>query len=62
MKQHKSIINLPVEQILEHPDNPRKDLGDLSELTESIKKNGIMDCDACTLDWLKSEVKESEQG
>lgn len=25
-----------------HPDNPRKDLGDLQELTESIKKNGIM--------------------
>lgn len=25
-----------------HPDNPRKDLGDLTELTDSIKKNGIM--------------------
>lgn len=25
-----------------HPDNPRKDLGDLEELTESIRKNGIM--------------------
>ena len=24
-----------------HPDNPRKDLGDLKELTESIRKNGI---------------------
>lgn len=24
-----------------HKDNPRKDLGDLSELTESIKVNGI---------------------
>lgn len=25
-----------------HPDNPRKDLGDLDELAESIKKNGVM--------------------
>ena len=25
-----------------HPDNPRKNLGDLTELTDSIKKNGIM--------------------
>ena len=24
-----------------HPDNPRKDLGDLKELTESIRQNGI---------------------
>lgn len=36
------IIDVPAEQIYEHPDNPRKSLGDISELTESIKKNGIM--------------------
>lgn len=36
------IINISVENIYQHPDNPRKDLGDLSELSESIKKNGIM--------------------
>lgn len=34
--------NLIAEQIYEHPNNPRKDLGDLTELTESIRKNGIM--------------------
>lgn len=34
--------NLIAEQIYEHPDNPRKNLGDLTELTESIRKNGIM--------------------
>lgn len=34
--------NLMAEQIYEHPDNPRKNLGDLTELTESIRKNGIM--------------------
>ncbi len=35
-------VNLPVEKLHPHPDNPRKDLGDLTELAESIKKNGIM--------------------
>ncbi|MCD8068501.1 MAG: ParB/RepB/Spo0J family partition protein [Lachnospiraceae bacterium] len=31
-----------VERLRPHPDNPRKDLGDLTELAESIKKNGVM--------------------
>ena len=38
----KQLVMLPVKEIQPHPNNPRKDLGDLSELTESIKKNGIM--------------------
>jgi ParB family chromosome partitioning protein len=29
-------------QIKPHPDNPRKDLGDLTELADSIKANGIL--------------------
>ena len=33
---------IALESIYPHPDNPRKDLGDLTELTESIRKNGIM--------------------
>lgn len=36
----KGIINIGTEHIHPHPENPRKDLGDLSELVESIKKNG----------------------
>lgn len=36
------IVNIEVKDIYRHPDNPRKDLGDLSELTESIKKKGVM--------------------
>ena len=36
------LIYIPADQIHEHPDNPRKDLGDLTELTESIRQNGIM--------------------
>ena len=30
-----------VKNVWPHPDNPRKDLGDLTELTESIRANGI---------------------
>lgn len=38
----KGIVNIELEHIHPHPDNPRKQLGDLSELAESIKKKGIM--------------------
>lgn len=33
---------IAIEELRHHPDNPRKDLGDLTELSESIKANGIM--------------------
>ncbi|MBR4078321.1 MAG: ParB/RepB/Spo0J family partition protein [Oscillospiraceae bacterium] len=36
------LIMLPVDKIHPHPDNPRKDLGDLTELAESIKANGVL--------------------
>lgn len=42
MKRKKSIIYLDRSQLEPHPDNPRKDLGDLTELRESIRQNGIM--------------------
>ena len=32
---------LPVNKLYPHPDNPRKDVGDVTELAESIKANGI---------------------
>lgn len=35
-------VMIQTSRIHPHPDNPRKDLGDLEELTESIRKNGIM--------------------
>lgn len=38
----KQIIYIAAEHIRPHPKNPRKDLGDLTELSESIKKNGIL--------------------
>lgn len=37
----KIIKLIKTDEIWPHPDNPRKDLGDLTELTESIRKNGI---------------------
>ena len=36
------LTNIRTEDLIPHPNNPRKDLGDLSELTESVKANGIM--------------------
>ena len=35
------MTQLPVDKLFPHPDNPRKDLGDLTELADSIKANGI---------------------
>lgn len=36
-----AVVNMPVECLIPHPQNPRKDLGNLDELTASIKENGI---------------------
>lgn len=33
---------LKVEDVIPHPKNPRKEIGDIEELTESVRKNGIM--------------------
>lgn len=39
---NETIKYIELDHIHPHPDNPRKELGDLTELVESIKKNGIM--------------------
>lgn len=36
-----NMILLPVDRLHPHPDNPRKELGDLTELADSIRANGI---------------------
>ena len=36
------IVMIPIENLNPHPYNPRKDLGDLSELAESIRANGVL--------------------
>ena len=37
-----NIQMIDINKLMHHPENPRKDLGDLTELAESIKANGIM--------------------
>lgn len=36
------ITNIEVTKLLQHPDNPRKNIGDVAELAESIKARGIL--------------------
>ena len=36
------IVNMPIEKLEPHPDNPRKSLGDLTELANSIRQSGLM--------------------
>lgn len=42
LSENATIIYIPVNEITAHPNNPRKDLGDLTELSESIRKNGVL--------------------
>ena len=41
-KRGKMTAYLPISSLHHHPKNPRRNIGDITELTESIKKNGIM--------------------
>ena len=41
MKMIRRDSELPIELLRPHPKNPRKDVGDVTELAESIKANGI---------------------
>lgn len=40
--ENEKLTMLPVSAIYPHPDNPRKDVGDVTELADSIKKRGIL--------------------
>lgn len=42
MNEMKNIENINVSQLEPHPNNPRKEIRDIEELTESVRKNGIM--------------------
>lgn len=42
MDELDNITMIRLNVLYHHPDNPRKALGDLTELTESIRKNGVM--------------------
>lgn len=36
------LAQIPISLLFPHPDNPRKELGDLTELADSIKENGVL--------------------
>lgn len=42
MNEKTKIVMLPSECLEHHPENPRKEIGDIAELTDSIKANGIL--------------------
>lgn len=54
------IIMIPIEYIEHHPENPRLDLGDLTELTQSIKANGIMQ-NLTVVPYETSDLKEEDK-
>ena len=37
-----NLVFISVDELFPHPDNPRKDLGDLTELADSIKVKGVL--------------------
>ncbi|MBE5937705.1 MAG: ParB/RepB/Spo0J family partition protein [Lachnospiraceae bacterium] len=37
-----SVIKMNPGMLIPHPDNPRQDIGDIAELTESVKKEGVL--------------------
>lgn len=36
------IIMIPAVELYPHPDNPRRELGDLTELSDSIRERGVL--------------------
>ena len=36
------LVYLPLDKLHPHPDNPRKEIGDVTELADSIKSKGVM--------------------
>lgn len=42
MNEKSKIVMLPSDCLEHHPENPRKEIGDIAELTDSIKANGIL--------------------
>lgn len=42
MSENKNIQYISIDKIHPHPRNPRHDVGDVTELAESVKKNGVL--------------------
>ena len=41
-EEENPLKHISIDKLYFHPDNPRKDLGDLTELIDSIKENGVL--------------------
>lgn len=42
IEENKTITMLPIDCLYSHPDNPRREVGDVTELADSLRANGIM--------------------
>lgn len=42
MSENEGLRTMRIDALMHHPDNPRKSIGDIEELTDSIRKNGVM--------------------
>lgn len=42
IEENKTITMLPIDCLYPHPDNPRREVGDVTELADSLRANGIM--------------------
>ncbi|MDO4810265.1 MAG: ParB/RepB/Spo0J family partition protein [Eubacteriales bacterium] len=51
------LVYLKTSELYPHPDNPRKNIGDVSELADSIRKNGILQ-NLTVVRGHKAEVKD----
>lgn len=48
MEERRDIVYIGIDHIHTHPENPRKDLGDLTELAESWKKRVFTEFNGCS--------------
>ena len=55
------IVGISIERLHPHPKNPRKNIGDVSELAESIKKSGVLQ-NLTVVPWVSELTGEGEEG
>ena len=41
-EQKNTIVYIPIDKLIPHKNNPRRDLGELTELADSIKVKGVL--------------------
>ena len=55
------IVMIEIDRLHPHPKNPRKNIGDVTELAESIKKSGILQ-NLTVVPWVSDITGEAEEG